>query len=264
MEWVQEYAPRYHLHHPPPPRRDKCRGATLPTMIKTFLLALALAVSLTGAAVADPFEDGLAAYNKGDYEGVFRLWLPLADSGWAPAQFGLGFLYANGQGVAQDYAEAANWYRKAADRGDAHAQANLAILYANGQGVAQDYAEAAGWYRKAADQGDAHAQLSLGLLYASGQGVPQDHAQAASWYRKAANRGDAHAQILLGDMYENGQGVPQDYVQSHMLWNLAASRSADPVQRADAARRRDLVAAKMSTAQIADAQRLASAWKAQK
>lgn len=197
-------------------------------MIKTFLLALALAVSLAGAAVADPFEDGLAAYNKGDYQGVLRLWRPLADSGWAPAQFGLGFLYANGQGVAQDYAEAANWYRKAADRGDAHAQANLAILYANGQGVAQDYAE------------------------------------AASWYRKAANRGDAHAQILPGDMYESGQGVLQDYVQSHVLWNLAASRSADPVQRADAARRRDLVAAKMSTAQIADAQRLAREWKAQK
>jgi TPR repeat protein len=57
-------------------------------------------------------------------------------------------------------------YRKAADQGNARAQFNLGVLYANGQGVAQDYAEAARWYRKAADQGHADAQNNLGLLAA--------------------------------------------------------------------------------------------------
>ncbi len=44
-------------------------------------------------------------------------------------------------------------------------------MYENGRGVAQDYAEAARWYRKAAEQGDAGAQHNLGLLYAKGVGV---------------------------------------------------------------------------------------------
>jgi hypothetical protein len=79
-----------------------------------------------------------------------------------------------------------------------------------GQGVPQDDAVAASWYRKAADQGDAHSQLNLGLMYDKGQGVPQDHAAAVSWYRKAADQGDASAQFNLALMYDKGQGVPQD------------------------------------------------------
>jgi TPR repeat protein len=45
-------------------------------------------------------------------------------------------MYANGQGVAQDYKEAVNWYRKAAEQGDERAQYNLGVMYAIGQGVA--------------------------------------------------------------------------------------------------------------------------------
>ena len=71
-----------------------------------------------------------------------------------------------------------DWYRKAADQGDANAQTNLGYLYANGQGVAQDFAQAMTWYRKAADQGNAIAQNNIGDLYANGQGVAQDFAQA--------------------------------------------------------------------------------------
>jgi TPR repeat protein len=62
-------------------------------------------------------------------------------------------------------------------------------LYAEGQGVKQDFAEAANWYRKAADQEYAGAQNELGSLYENGQGVPQDYTEAANWYRKAAGHG---------------------------------------------------------------------------
>ena len=55
--------------------------------------------------------------------------------------------------MPQDYAQAAEWYRKAADQGFAGAQVNLGLLYANGQGVARDYAEALKWFRSAADRG---------------------------------------------------------------------------------------------------------------
>src|SRR5260370_20495292 len=96
---------------------------------------------------------------------------------------------------------AAQRCRKAADQGDAQAQFYVGWMYNNGQGVQQDHTQAVLWYRKAADQGDARAQCNLGLMYNNGQGVQQDHTQAALWYRKAADQGVAQAQNNLGFMY---------------------------------------------------------------
>jgi TPR repeat protein len=93
-------------------------------------------------------------------------------------------------------------------------------------------------------------------MYDNGTGVAQDDAAAVSWYRKAADQGYASAQNNLGVMYDNGTGVAQDYVQAHKWFNLGAA-SGD----ADAVKNRDLVASKMTPAQIAEAQRLASVWR---
>ena len=57
-------------------------------------------------------------------------------------------------------------------------------MYDKGQGVVQDYAQAAEWYRKAAEQGTARAQNNIGNMYDKGQGVAQDDAQAAEWFLK--------------------------------------------------------------------------------
>jgi len=73
-------------------------------------------------------------------------------------------LYGNGCGVAQDYAQAREWYQKAADAGNADAMNNLGWLYANGHGVAQDYAQAREWYQKAADAGNRDAKQALERL----------------------------------------------------------------------------------------------------
>jgi TPR repeat protein len=73
-------------------------------------------------------------------------------------------MYRRGQGVPQDYTEAARWYRKAAEQGDASAQCNLGYMYDRGRGVPQDYAEGARWYRKAADQGHASACLRFAAV----------------------------------------------------------------------------------------------------
>jgi uncharacterized protein len=71
------------------------------------------------------------------------------------AQYNLGFMYASGQGVPQDYAEAVKWYRLSAAQGDAMAQSNLGVMYVNGQGVPQDYVQAHMWFNLAAAQGNA-------------------------------------------------------------------------------------------------------------
>jgi uncharacterized protein len=132
--------------------------------IKTLIAGGVLALVLIGMAMRGPLEDGYAAYQRGDYAKVMRLFLPLADQGNATAQNNLGVMYRDGSGVSQDYAQALEWYRKAADQGEATALFNLGVMYDNRRGVSQDYAQAFAWYRKAADLGNANAQSIGGLI----------------------------------------------------------------------------------------------------
>jgi TPR repeat protein len=129
-------------------------------------------MSLSATAVAGPFEDGVAAYLRGDYATALQILRPLADQGIAAAQYNLGVMYAEGKGVQQDYTEAVKWYRKAADQNLAIAQSNLGSLYSDGHGVPQDCAEAMKWYRRAADASDPSAQS-------------RDYLQAHKWYSLA-------------------------------------------------------------------------------
>jgi uncharacterized protein len=153
----------------------------------------------------------------------------------------------------KDYATALRIWRPLADQGSARAQNAIGSMYYAGDGVPQDYAEAVKWYRKAADQGDLYALKLLGNMYEDGRGVLQDYEEAAKWYRKAADQGDATGMDALGVMYYLGRGVPQNYVLAHMWFNLAAARGAVSF--------RDEAAAKMTPAQIVEAQRLAREWK---
>ena len=119
-----------------------------------------------------------------------------------------------------------------------------------------DYATALRLLRPLADQGDAQAQYNLGILYENGQGVQQNDAEAVKWYGKAAEQGYGDAQFNLGHMFVKGLGVPQNYVQAHMWFNLAAMAGDQ-----GAATNRVNVAALMTPAQIAEAQKLAREWK---
>ena len=82
--------------------------------------------------------------------------------------------------------QSADLYRLAAQQGNASAQFDLGLLYDNGEGVAQDYTLAAKWYRKAAEQGLPRAQFNLGSLYAGGQGVGRDYVESWFWLNLAA------------------------------------------------------------------------------
>ena len=74
-------------------------------------------------------------------------------------------------------------------------------------------------------------------------------------FRLAADHDDAKAQNHLGMMYITGRGVPQDYVQAHMWFNLAAARGDD-----DASHNRDLLEKRMTSTQVAEAQKRAREW----
>ncbi len=190
-------------------------------------LCVGFTLGLTAPAWAG-FDEGMAAYQRGDYATALREWRPLAEQGGAYAQY------------------------------------NLGIMYDNGKGVSQDYAKALQWYRKAAEQGNAGAQYNLGFMYSNGHGVPQDYAKALQWWRKAAEHGYTKAQSKLGFMYSNGEGVFQDYAKAHMWYNIAASRLPPGMDRDRAVKNRYIIAQKMTSAQISEAQKLAREWRPKK
>lgn len=193
--------------------------------------AITLALNFAVPCVAGPLEDGIAAYDKGDYATALSLLRPLADQGVASAQYSLGLMYANGQGVPNNLSEAANWWRLAGAGGNVLAQFNLCFMYANGQqGVPQDFSEAAKWCQLAAAQGDSRAADFLGRMYYDGHGLPQDYVEAAKWYRLAAEQGDADAQNALGVMYANGQGVAQNDAEALRWFRLAADQGEAQAQ----------------------------------
>ena len=232
------------------------RRSSIGVMLKHALATIILVSSFAATVAAGALHEATGAIKRHDYATALRILRPLADRGDAGAQGILGIMYANGQGVPKNDAQAMKWFRKAADQGNATAQGVVGHKYLEGQGVPQDYAEAAKWFRKAADQGEAAAQEVIGVMYLKGQGVSQDDTAAVKWFRLAANQGFSEAQYNLGVMYTNGRGIPQDFVAAHVWFNLAAAQGDQ-----DAAKERDRVASRMDAAQIAEAQKLAREWK---
>lgn len=185
------------------------------------LVSLVVLFSLSVVSIAYAgLTEGAVAYSKGDYPRALMELEPLAQKGNSDAQ----------------------WY--------------MGVMFHDGQGVDKDYAEAVKWFRKAAEQGHVRGEFNLGVMYRRGNGVKQDNAEAVKWYYKAAERGLAEAQLNLGGMYAEGQGVPQDYVEAYKWLDLAAA-SGDLTAK----KNRDITAAQMTPAQIAEAQRLAREWK---
>ena len=121
-----------------------------------LIAAVVLLVALAAPAWAG-FNEGMAAYERGDYATALREWRPLAEQGDANAQYNLGIMYRNGRGVPRDFAEAARWYRKAAEQDYAPAQNSLGVMYDNGYGVPQDYVQAHMWFNLGATQGNKRA-----------------------------------------------------------------------------------------------------------
>jgi TPR repeat protein len=254
------------------------------------LTFLALLLILACPAHAD-FQSGLDAYNRGDYAAALQEWKPLAEKGDANAQYNVGLLYARGQGVTQDFKEAAEWYRRAAEQGVPAAQYNLGVMYSNGEGVNQDpaearkwftkaaekgvreaesglealpaepgafrdFGEAEKWYRQAAEKGVASAQFNLGVMYDLGQGVSRNYEEAAKWYRKAAEQGYAGAMCNLAILYYNAQGVKRDLAEAY-AWFTRAQQAGEA--RAEKLAR--ITASRMKPKDIDRAQQLMASWK---
>ncbi len=134
----------------------------------------------------------------------------------------LGTMYIEGTGVPQDYAQAMEWFRRAAEAGSAEAMNNMGVLYRKGWGAARDDGKAAEWYRKAAEAGSADGMFNLAAIYMNGWGTARDPKEAAIWYRKAAEAGSVRGMTSLGTMYRKGLGIAQDSRNAVMWYRKAA------------------------------------------
>ena len=159
-------------------------------------------------------------------------------------------------GNRAEYEATAKELRKLAQEGNVTAQNELGLLYKVGRGVPQSYGQAKKWFEEAAKQGHAEAQVNLGTLYLHGDAPPQSAPMALFWFSRAAEQGDVTAFSNLGVMYAQAQGVPQDLIQAYM-WFLLAAKNGDE----NSAERCGVLAIKMTSAQIAEAQERAGAWK---
>lgn len=138
-------------------------------------------------------------------------------------QFNMGSAYATGNGMEQDFEQAAQWWEKAADGGNANAQYELANLCLEGSGVEKNLKRAVYLFTKAAEQGHAGAKFHLGYLYDQGLGVEKDLEQTIKWWKEAANQEHVEAQFNLGVSYYAGVRVEKDLKES-VKWLKKAAK----------------------------------------
>ena len=103
-------------------------------------------IGLTAPAWADEFDDAFNAYSAGDFGGARTMLDGLAKEGDIRAQYLLGRIYSEGEGVPKDDAEGIKWYSLAAYSGDIVSQLALGTMYVNGRGVPRDLVLAYGWF----------------------------------------------------------------------------------------------------------------------
>ena len=120
---------------------------------------------------------------------------------------------------------------------------------------AKDYTTALSEFLPLASDGDAKSQAKLGVMYYNGEGLPQNYSQAASWFRKAGTQGHSDSLNNLGLGYEFGQYGAKNLVLAHFFYNLAAV-SGDKQNKEN----RDRITLQLTSAQLNEAQELASKW----
>ncbi len=179
-----------------------------------------------------------------------------AAKGDPSAEFEVGARFAAGEGVAQNFLEAAKWYQRSADQGFAQAEYRLGTLYERGLGLKPDRGQSAVWYERAARHGNVNAMHNLAVLSANQLDQSPDYTTAAQWFEEAAKHGLPDSQFNLAVLYEAGLGVTRDLSQAY-LWVSLAARQGD----GDAVRRKESIRGKLTAQEVAQVNKMVDSWR---
>lgn len=193
--------------------------------------------------ILDAFKTGTQAYISGDRTKGLTALQYAAENGHLVAQWKLGRIYADGDGVKADHLKAFQYFSQVAAnnaetspflphaRFVANAFVALGAYHLAGipnTEVKADPRRAAQLFRYAATYfGDADAQYQLARIYLDGRGAQKDARIAARWLYSAANKGQYRAQALLGQMMVHGEGVPKQAARGLMWLTLAADAAKE-------------------------------------
>ena len=197
---------------------------------KAGLLALGLLGAVHGTALADAYQDGMAAFRNEDYAQALTILMPFAKDGNAEAAYLIGEMYGP-----------RSWGQKGENR----------------NGVELDNAQAIHWWGEAAKNGHSEAQLKLGWwLVKGGDVVKKDEAAGMNWLLMAANQGEPQALYEVGIGYWKGRGVKPDPIAAYMWFDLCSSEPGFD----NAAVYRDEVAKSMTPEQVTQAKQMVQAF----
>lgn len=165
------------------------------------------------------------SYPEPDYTKAMEYYKADKDNPYA--KINMGYLYLNGQDVAQDREIASALFQEAID-------ADCTEGYVGKASMAEedgDYATAMEYYNKALKGKEqvfcAFAMQGIACLYQDGNGVEQDYAKAIEWYEKAAELGNATALNNIGYMYQYGEGVDSDYEKALEYYDKATKMGSE-------------------------------------
>ena len=196
-----------------------------------------------------------------DAQKGFSLWKRIADLGNDDAEETVGYFYLDGEGTARDPKLAEEYFLRSAKQGNPKAMSDLSLYYWLGFiGCCPDRQQSLYWTAKLADFGDVASAMELVRIYSSGDGVAEDDKQALAWALKAAKEDSVEAYLCLGGAMAEGRGTGKNPLEAYKWFDLAAFHHESP-KAAEAARRRDAIAAGLSPDQIKQAQQLAFDWR---
>lgn len=202
------------------------------------LPGIALIALLLPAITANAdFATAMKAYEAGNYETAIEELLPLAKQGNAAAQYQMGLIYNNGDGVPQNYRDALVWFRRAAERGHVDAQIELGRMFLHGKGVRQDNVMAYVWLNLAVAQGDDELGLGekgrrLAELNLSSQQLQRAQRLSREYHRKYGQANQQQSALSIGQSdadrhYHLQLGSFQNEVQALAEWQRLQTRYPD-------------------------------------
>lgn len=244
--------------------------------IKSYLLIFTSIITVISGMIAivtywDNAENNIilrnqqaeVAYQNKDYSQAYKLFHINAKKNNEEAQYKVGWMYDQGEGVEENDSLAIYWYQKSAAKGHTKAMRNLAfhylqeikpqyrnealrlltqaaklgdeiaafdlaLIYDEGKVNEENDFLALKWYQKSAEMGYVPAMTNLGFLYYD----QEKWLEAKKWLHKASELGDHSAQYKLGYMYYYGQGIEENKEIAKELFTKAAQKGNEQAIKA--------------------------------